>query len=238
LGPPVRAPPAAARPAGARQPMARVAEHLSCVAGARGRRRARLRGVDPALLGGRARARASPPGRRGPDGPRGRTRGLQAGPRHRVHAGLRPRPAGDGLRRPRAWGNAGRARREAHRARQRLARRPVDDERPRRLHLRGHAAGPVVDRLGDRRGPLCGARARVWSTVGAIGRLADKATSPARVAAVVSSGVMARAGAMTMVAPRPRTETVCPLVIATESFGSIGLDTITGVLTWTAVTSV
>src|SRR5437762_6855327 len=112
--------------------MARVAEHLSCVAGARGRRRARLRGVDPALLGGRARARASPPGRRGPDGPRGRTRGLQAGPRHRVHAGLRPRPAGDGLRRPRAWGNAGRARREAHRARQRLARRPVDDERPRR----------------------------------------------------------------------------------------------------------
>ena len=82
------------------------------------------------------------------------------------------------------------------------------------------------------------ASARVWSTVGAIGRLADKGTSPARVAAVVSSGVMARAGAMTMVAPRPRTETVCPLVIATESFGSIGLDTITGVLTWTAVTSV
>ena len=74
--------------------------------------------------------------------------------------------------------------------------------------------------------------------MGAIGRLADRAISPACAAAVASAGVMARAGVMTMAAPRPRTETVCPLVIATESFGSIGLDTVTGVLTWTAVTSV
>ena len=45
------------------------------------------------------------------------------------------------------------ARRAADRPRQRLARRELDDERAGRVHRRRHAARPVADRLGDRRGP-------------------------------------------------------------------------------------
>ena len=53
-----------------------------------------------------------------------------------------------------------RPRREADRARQRVARRELDDERARRLHRRRHAARPVAHRLGDRRGPQRRARRR------------------------------------------------------------------------------
>ena len=43
--------------------------------------------------------------------------------------------------------------RDDDRSRQRRSRRAMDDERPRRVHRRRHAARPVADRVGDRRGP-------------------------------------------------------------------------------------
>ena len=43
-----------------------------------------------------------------------------------------------------------------HRARHRVARRAVDDQRARRVRRRRHAARPVADRLGDRRRPAGG----------------------------------------------------------------------------------
>ena len=52
------------------------------------------------------------------------------------------------------------ARGQADRARQRLARRLVDDDRAGRVHRRGHAARPVAHRLGDRRRPQRGAVGR------------------------------------------------------------------------------
>ena len=63
-------------------------------------------------------------------------------------------------------------------ARERLAERAVDDQRARGVHLRGHAARPVADRVGDRGGTLGGARR---------GRLPDGELEPAGAAAVAGA---------------------------------------------------
>ena len=67
FGSPVRAVTEAARRARCRQPMAAVAQRLSHLLGARGRRRARLLGLDRTILGRRARTRTSARGRRSRD---------------------------------------------------------------------------------------------------------------------------------------------------------------------------
>ena len=65
-----------------------------------------------------------------------------------------------GFRRPGAARAARQFRRQADRARQRVARRELDDQRARRVHGRRHAARPVADRVGDRRRPQRRARRR------------------------------------------------------------------------------
>ena len=75
------------------------------------------------------------------------------GSRQQLRARRRSGVAGDGVPRSRARRDAGCAGRENHRARQRVARRDLDDQRSGRLHRRRHAARPVADRVGDRRGP-------------------------------------------------------------------------------------
>ena len=129
LGPPDGDPAAAAGPARAGQPMAPVPERLSGLLGPRGGRRARLRRLDEALPRRRARARRRAGGRACRGHPRGRAAGLPRDPRLGAHHAVRAGPSRDGLPRAGAPGDAREARRPAHRARQRVARRELDDQR-------------------------------------------------------------------------------------------------------------
>ena len=152
---PVRAAAPPARHARAREPVAAVAERLPRVVRPRRRGRARVRGLHPALRRRRRRPGRAAARGQGRHGARGRASGVPAAlPGSEFTLAGRSGPARHGLPGPGAAGPGRGAGAGAHRARQRLARRELDDERARRVHVRRHAARPVPDRVGHRRGTL------------------------------------------------------------------------------------
>ncbi len=150
--PPVRDRPPPARHPDPDEPLAAVVERLPRLLGARGGGRPRVRDQHQAVpRRGRPRHRAG-------DGPRRdeasrRPDAVRRDPRHREGLPRRPRPAGDGLRRPRAQGDARTVRRRARPDGQRQGGRRPPDERRQGLHRGRHDPRPEPDRLGDRRGP-------------------------------------------------------------------------------------
>ena len=112
-------------------PVAAVAEHLPRVDRARRGWRARVLRVDAAIQRRRAGTRQEAPWLEGRARAQGRQDVVRERARQRVRDGRRSRAAGDGFSRPGAAGAARQFRRQADRARQRVARRELDDQRAR-----------------------------------------------------------------------------------------------------------
>ncbi len=152
VGAPARASAAAAGRARAEQSLAGMAEHLPRRAGTRGGRRAGVLGLDAAVHGRCRRARASAARAskvaRVQEGGRTEFKPI-AGSEYAMDADLVLLAMG--FVGPERGGTADRSRRPAYRARKRVDRRALDDERARRVRRGRHAARPVAHRLGDRR---------------------------------------------------------------------------------------
>src|SRR4029077_11609682 len=139
--------------------MAALAECLPGVVSARRRRRADVFDLDGPLHGQCQRGGHDASRLPDRDGRHQRKDGVQACGGQRVHTRRRSRAAGDGFRGPGKEWTPDRAWREDDRPWHRVARRQLDDVGPWRVYSRRHAAWPIADRLGDRRGTqLCARR--------------------------------------------------------------------------------